>query len=147
LLAWHLGQRDFARNIVERARARIAVQISPDGSQPMELTRTQSLHYSIFNIEAWMTLAAIGRDVGVDIWDFQTPDGRCIKKAIDFVARAAVGLEPWPYPQIGSYDPIKRFLAMLYQAEAAYKTGQYRELIQHLPEDKVAGSTASFLFR
>lgn len=50
-----------ARGVVERAKERrIRVQVQPDGQQPLELARTNSLHYSIFNLEALVRLAIIG---------------------------------------------------------------------------------------
>src|SRR6266540_882722 len=56
------------RWIIEVVKERIGWQIKPDGSQPIELERTRSLHYSGFNVEALSRLAEMGRHVGVDLW-------------------------------------------------------------------------------
>ena len=44
-----------------------------DGSQPQELARTRSWHYSTFDLVAYTRLAAIGRHVGVDLWAYRGP--------------------------------------------------------------------------
>ncbi|MGW0143695.1 alginate lyase family protein [Streptomyces calvus] len=40
----------------------------PDGSQPQQLARTRSRHYSAFTLVAHTRLAAIGQHVGADLW-------------------------------------------------------------------------------
>ena len=45
----------------------IAVRINPDGSQPFELKRATSLHYSIYNLIGLFRLAQLGDMVGVDL--------------------------------------------------------------------------------
>ncbi len=71
-LALFLGKTDFAREKLLAAREkRIAQEIEPDGKMPRELKRTLSFQYSMFNLDAEIRLAALGRDVGVDLWHFQ----------------------------------------------------------------------------
>jgi hypothetical protein len=90
-----------ARDIATQARQkRIAKQIEPDGRQPLELARTTSFGYSCFNLRALMDLAGIGRSVGVDLWHYQTADGRSILKATEFMAQYADPKSKWPFQQI-----------------------------------------------
>lgn len=96
-----LGQTNNAREVVLRAEEkRVARQIEPDGRQPLELARTTSFGYSLFNLRALMNLAELGRSAGVDLWHFQTPDGRSILKAVEFMAPYADPKHAWPYQQI-----------------------------------------------
>jgi hypothetical protein len=100
-LAYATGDRGLARRTVLEARAkRIAPQIAADGSQPQELTRTRSWHYSTFDLVAYTRLAAIGRHVGVDLWAYQGPDGQSLFKAVDYLLPAATGTATWPHPEL-----------------------------------------------
>ncbi|WP_326724400.1 alginate lyase family protein [Streptomyces sp. NBC_00243] len=103
-LAYATGDRDLARRTVLDARAkRIDPQIAADGSQPQELARTRSWHYSTFDLVAYTRLAAIGRHVGVNLWSYEGPDGQSLFKAVDYLLPAATGAQPWPYPELEFY--------------------------------------------
>lgn len=97
-----LGKKEEARKILEEVKTRrIATQIEPDGRQPHELARTKSWSYSRMNLRAFMQLVALGRKVEVDLWNYETPDGRSIRKAAAFLAQYEDGKKKWPYQQIG----------------------------------------------
>ncbi|GAA3116087.1 alginate lyase family protein [Streptomyces rectiviolaceus] len=100
-LAYATGDTALARRTVLDARARrIDPQIAADGSQPQELARTRSWHYSTFDLVAYTRLAAIGRNVGVDLWSHQGPDGQSLFKAVDYLLPAATGAAKWPHPEL-----------------------------------------------
>lgn len=83
-----LGKTDAARQRIEsKLPALIASQIMPDGSQPLELARTKSLNYSLFNLEALFALAQLGDRAGYTKgWTYATSDGRSLRAALAFVA-------------------------------------------------------------
>ncbi|GAA3158580.1 alginate lyase family protein [Streptomyces rameus] len=100
-LAYATGDTALARRTVLDARARrIAPQIAADGSQPQELARTRSWHYSTFDLVAYTRLAAIGRHVGVNLWDYRGPDGQSLFKAVRYLLPAATGGAAWPHPEL-----------------------------------------------
>jgi hypothetical protein len=100
-LAYATGDRALTRRTVLDARGkRIAPQIAADGSQPQELTRTRSWHYSTFDLVAYTRLAAIGRHVGVDLWAYRGPDGQSLFKAVDYLLPAATAAAAWPHPEL-----------------------------------------------
>jgi hypothetical protein len=100
-LAYATGDEQLARRTVLDARMeRIDPQIAGDGSQPRELARTRSWHYSTFDLVAYIRLAAIGRHVGVDLWSYRGPEGQSLFKAVDYLLPAATGAAPWAYPEL-----------------------------------------------
>lgn len=84
-LALFVGATSLTTQMVEATTHRIANQIEPAGRQPLELERTQSWNYSIFNLQALFALAALGERIGLDLWHFQTTDGRSLRTALDYL--------------------------------------------------------------
>ena len=134
-LALFTDQDDLARRTLEGSRGRIARHIEPDGRQPRELERTRSWDYSIFNLRAFFDLAALGQRAGVDLWNHQTPDGRSLRRALDYLAPFAVGGTKWPDAQITPFRPSELHL-LLRRAAVAWKEPKYRELAT-----KIGGGT------
>jgi len=140
------GQDEVARKILREAGSRrIAPQIEPDGSMPLELRRTRSFDYSIFNVEAFFDLAAEGQYAGVDLWNFRTPDGRAIRKALDFMLPYTVGGQTWQHQQIKKYD-VDTMFPLLRRAAIAYHEPKYEELIGKLPPKDFAAERTNLLF-
>jgi hypothetical protein len=130
--ALYTGQPAVAEDIVERAKAaRIDHQIAADGSQPEEVARTRTYHYSTFNLVALTRLAQIGRHVGVDLWGYTNPQGGSIFKAVDFLLPAATGgAAQWHYPDLNFTQ-----YAALDSVHAAADAGdrQARAALPHVP--------------
>jgi hypothetical protein len=112
------------------APARIASQIETDGRQLQEIRRTKSLNYSLYNLEAFISLALLGDHVGVDLWSYSTPDGRSIHKALDFVTPYLTS-EKWPYPDI-SAQPDTGFASYLRRAAIHYQDKNYAYISTNL---------------
>jgi Alginate lyase len=118
--ALFLGKLDLARSVLESAKTkRIAVQIEPDGRQPLELARTKSWSYSVMNLDGLMTLARLGENAGVDLWNYETRDGRSIRKALEFLKPFASGEKKWTHEQLGEWPP-HILLPLIRRAEAHY---------------------------
>ena len=133
-LAFVLGRTELAKQIAEAAKEkRIAIQIEPDGRQPLELKRTKSFNYSRLNLRGLATLAMLASQVGVDLWHYQTADGRSIRKALDFMLPYVKTLpEEWPYQQIISMDRAE--LAPVFrQAAVAYHEPRYEQVVCGFP--------------
>jgi hypothetical protein len=132
-IAMFVGQRELARQIVESAKAkRIGRCIEPDGQQPEELGRTKGLHYSAFNLSAMSVLGRIGEQVDVDLWNYQSPDGRSMRRALDFVMPYLSGEKAWPHEQIEEIDIGTSDMGLFYLAAARYAEPQYREVLNKL---------------
>ncbi|MFD9488481.1 alginate lyase family protein [Streptomyces sp. NPDC059991] len=103
-LALATGDKDLARRTVRGAeKLRVDPQIAADGGQPQELARTRSWHYSAFDLVAYSRLAAIGKQVGVDLWGYRGPQGQSLFKAVDYLLPAATGAAAWPHPELEFY--------------------------------------------
>jgi hypothetical protein len=60
-------------------------QMAADGSFPLELKRTKPYGYSIFNLDAMVMICQILSDNQDDLWLYQTPDGKSVKKGIEYL--------------------------------------------------------------
>ncbi|HEV2694674.1 MAG TPA: alginate lyase family protein [Verrucomicrobiae bacterium] len=140
-IALFLGKTDFAREKLLAARSsRIAGQIEPDGKMPRELTRTLSFHYTLFNLDADLQLAALGRNVGVDLWHYQTADGRSILKAAEFMAPFTDPTLIWPYQQI--QKPHRNELGqLLLRVTAECPDDKIREALKIFRPEDFSGDT------
>ena len=119
--ALFLGKKSLAKSVLEAVKTkRIAVQIEPDGSQPLELARTRAWSYSVGNLDGLMQLARFGERLGVDLWNYETPDGRSIRKALDFLVPFALGEKKWTYQQLGAWPPQMLF-PLIRRAARYYK--------------------------
>jgi hypothetical protein len=128
------GDRKTAKAVLEQARAkRIARQIEPDGRQPLELKRTKSFAYSVFNLEALVHLAALGERLGVDLWGYRTKDGRSLRQALDWLLPYALGEKEWPYKQLGKLQ-AGGLAPLLRRAANAYREPRYEQALARLPQ-------------
>ena len=136
--ALFLGRKDFAAGVLQVARQkRIAAQIEPDGRQPLELARTKAWGYSNGNLDGLMQLATLGERVGVDLWNFQTPDGRSIRKALDFLVPIALGERKWEYQELDGVKPESLF-PLMRRAAKAYQDKQYQASMSKVPQVDLA---------
>lgn len=131
--ALFLGKNDLAKSVLETVKTkRIAIQIEPDGRQPLELARTKAWSYSVGNLDGLMVLARLGEELGVDLWHFQTRDGRSIRKALDFLMPFATSEKKWAYQQLGDWPPQMLF-PLLRRASVHYTDEKLRALLTRVP--------------
>lgn len=115
------GRRDLAHRVLsEIPSKRIARQIKPDGSQPLELARTQPWGYSLFNLQALFDAAALGDHLAIDLWNFETPDRRSIRKALDWLIPFATGEKQWSLREESVWQP-ERLAPLLQRAALRYR--------------------------
>jgi hypothetical protein len=72
-------------------------QMAIDGSFPRETARTKPYGYSIFNLDAMTTLCQVLSTKENDLWNYQTTDGKSIKKGIEFLYPYIVDKSKWPF--------------------------------------------------
>ncbi|MFL9483998.1 alginate lyase family protein [Chitinophagaceae bacterium LWZ2-11] len=129
-----LNRKDFVNNYLQETTfKRFPVQFETDGRQPLELARTTGLGYSTFSLTAWFNAATIAENIGVDIWNYQTSDGRSIKKALDWLLPYAVGDKKWEYQQINPYNKDE-FYYLAIQAAKHYKDDNYYKAAEKIQD-------------
>jgi Alginate lyase len=135
--ALFLGRTELARNVLETAKKkRIARQVEPDGSQPLELERTKGWSYSVMNLEGLIILAELGEKAGVDLWNYRTPDGRGIRGALEYLYPFSTGAK-WKHQQIGEWQPQILF-PLMRRAAGKYTDAKFKTMMEHVPEPDTA---------
>jgi hypothetical protein len=80
-------------------------QMAGDGSFPRELNRTKPYGYSIFNLDAMATICQVLSTPADDLWNYQTADGKSIRKGIEWLAPYITDKSKWPYkPDVMYWD-------------------------------------------
>jgi hypothetical protein len=72
-------------------------QMATDGSFPQELRRTKPFGYSIFNLDAMSTICQTLSNSQDNLWMYQTPDGKSIRRGIEFLYPYVANKNKWPY--------------------------------------------------
>jgi alpha-D-xyloside xylohydrolase len=88
---------DFCRDRYKKVL--LLNQVAADGSFPQELRRTKPYGYSIFNLDAMATICQLLSSDKDNLWTWQTPDGRSIKKAIEYLYPFIADKTKWPHKQ------------------------------------------------
>ena len=127
-VAIYLDKKEWAKEYLKNTLLRIPVQIEPDGRMPLELSRTNALHYNTFALEAWFRLATLADNLGIDLWNFTTADGRSLHKAFDWLLPYATGEKKWKYQQINEYKK-KTIYKLLLQAANHYGGNYYQQAL------------------
>jgi len=126
-LALYLGKKEEAKARLEKALVRrLDAQIEPDGKQPLELKRTISFSYTVFNLNAFLQLATLGESVEVDFWKHRGPKGQSLQAALDLLVPYADPEKPWDLgQQIKSADRTTMLpffqQALRYEENATYR--------------------------
>lgn len=119
--ALFLDDKVLAKQMIEqKTKARIQSQLKSDGSQPHELARTLSWGYSTMNLKGFFGLATLAENVGIDLWHYETADGKSIKKAYEWMLPYAENQKPWTFQQIKAphredFLPLKAVAASKYK--------------------------------
>jgi len=134
------GRRGLARAMLERVKTeRIDRQIRGDGRLPYELERNRAWTYTVVTVDKFVQLATMGSRLGVDLWNYRTPEGGGIRAAIDYLALYADSLAVWPYADLDfqryGRTPLARLRSILQRAALAYSSPRYGERAAALPVD------------
>ena len=99
----------------------------------MELARTLALGYSTFNLDAWFRLANIAEKIGVNFWQYETKDGRSLKKALDYLIPFTLEGKPFDYKQINKYKTQDLYRLLLIAADK-FKDDNYKKQAEKIKD-------------
>ena len=110
--------------------------MAADGSFPRELGRTKPYGYSLFNLDAMATIARILSTPEDDLWTFELPDGRGMKRAMAFMVPFIRDKKAWPKPpDVMYFDAWPMRQPSLLFAGIAFDRRDYLDLWSSLPAD------------
>lgn len=114
----------------------IPEQMAENGSFPKELERTKPYGYSLFHLDVMLSLCQIISDEQNNYWDFSTPDGKNMKRAVEFMYPFIKDKSTWPYQQDVMYwdDWPVRHPSLLF-AGINYEEEKYIDLWKTLNPD------------
>ena len=122
-------------------------QVAADGSFPLETARTKPYGYSLFNLDAMATVAQVLSTKQDDLWRFELPDGRGLRRAVAWMAPFIRDRKSWPFPpdvMYGDQWPMRQ--ASLLFAGLAYGETSYLELWKALPADSTVDEVVRNFF-
>jgi hypothetical protein len=111
---------------------RIAAQITAEGHQPEELSRTRTWSYCTENLEHFMKIARISQDVGIDLFHHEAPGGASLKIALEFLLPYVCEPDAWPYPQVTAWQEhfMENILAIAEQAYPDLPLAEARQCLK-----------------
>jgi hypothetical protein len=114
----------------------VAKQMTNDGSFPAELRRTKPYGYSIFQLDNLATLCQVLSTPEDDLWKFELPDGRGIRRAIGFLYPFLADKSQWTRkPDIQAWEGWPARQPLLLFGGMAFNEARYLELWKKLPAD------------
>ena len=110
--------------------------MAQNGSFPAELKRTKPYGYSLFVIDAMAGVAQIAYSKEDNLWAFELPDGRGMRKAMAYIYPYINDKSTWPMkPDVMYWDnwPVRQPSLLL--AGMKFKNSEYIETWQELEAD------------
>jgi len=143
---WVLQAGEFARftgdeEVMQWCRDRFKTtlvpnQIAPDGSLPLELARTKPYSYSLFDMDVLCGLAQSISSRQDNLWTFSTPDGRGLKKMMEFMVPFIDDKTKWPFAHdVEHWDDFPVRNPALLFASVAYDKPDYITVWKRLNPD------------
>ncbi|MDR6550146.1 alginate lyase family protein [Paenibacillus qinlingensis] len=111
-------------------------QMDPDGSFPRELARTKPYGYAIFVLDNMVTLCHILSTPEDNLWNFELPDGRGIRRGLSYLFPYLRDKSTWPYsPDVEHFEGWPAKMSFLLFAGLAHDNQAYMDLWNSLDPD------------
>jgi hypothetical protein len=109
----YLDSIDESKLIIKRAIGRLAAEMDSNGAFPQELARTNSLHYSVFILNAFESIAQLSDEINIDFRNAKLSNGMSLSNAYNFLTPYLVGKKQWTWPVLRHYDNENAFPLLL----------------------------------
>lgn len=119
----------------EQFKKQLDIQMAADGSFPDELGRTKPFHYTIYNLDGWMTFCLMASTPEEDMWAYQSKNGS-LKKAVEFILPYLEAPITWPYFTELETDLHIHQNDYLVFASWCSQDKKYLDFWQQLPQEK-----------
>jgi len=130
-IAAYLDNRAVIADMTALAKSKIDGQIEREGTQPLELARTRSFHYSFFNLQALTAMAALASQRGEgDLWHYKNKQGGSLLTALDYMAPFSDPARHWPWKTRERNS--ERLIPLLLLADTTLKSERYQSWINHV---------------
>ncbi len=118
----------------------LPTQMAPNGSFPLEIKRTKPYGYSLFNLDAMVTLASVLSTQKENLFDFIGTGNVSIRKGIEFMFPFIVNKSSWPYAKDVMYFdewPVAP-IALLFGSKATNNSGWFDtwKKLEHFPTNE-----------
>ena len=144
-LALFTDKSDLAKKQIEITKTRMASQLKPDGSQPHELARTASWDYVNMNLTGFFAIARLGEHVGLDLWKYETTDGKNLQKCVDWLIPYLKKEKKWDYQQIKKIQ-YNLTVDLLRIASKKYQNPNYEALAKEVDGETYQSDLGQLVF-
>ena len=139
---------DLLQYTFDRYHHALPLKMTDEGELHRETMRTRSMTYSLMSLHGSIMLAEIARAYGHDLYDLSV-NGRHLKLAIDYVARALLDMSTWPHEMIKPLEEELKPGARMGVFELAYRQwgdAAYMRIIEQRGGRPVTEDHATLLY-
>jgi hypothetical protein len=115
-IALYVDSTQLAKRIVERSLQRLDQQSNAEHLFPLELERTNSLHYSNFNLNAFSVIAQLAKNLGINYWETETIHKHSLHKSYLALLPYLKNERAWTLQEITPYKYEEGY-SLLYYAQ------------------------------
>ena len=92
----------------------------------------------MFNLQGLYRLADIGKQLGIDLWNYTSSQGPLLQKALDFLIPYVLEKETWPYSQISPISASCNGCIFVLSAAVSYPKmeGVYMKSFKYFIKDR-----------
>lgn len=128
-IAIYIDSLTLAKKIIENTALRLDNQSNKEGLFPLELERTNALHYSCFNLLAFSVVAQLAKDINIDFWHITTRGQHSLQQSYEALVPYIMHQKQWQYSQITEFHLEESFV-LLFLAQKQFNDQSCAEYLK-----------------